>query len=536
MAAKKVKALSVKEIKEKMTRLKGERSNWESHWQEVADHILPRKNTVIRKQADGQKRQFILLDNVGMHSNELLAGALHGLLTNPNSLWFEMTTGVVDLDNVDEVRKWLQKTARSMHNVLNNSNFQMEVHELYIDLCSFGTSCMQFQEDKETIVRFSTKFIADYYVVENERGVIDQVYREWKLTAVELCSEFGIKNLPKKVQDAYEKRPDEKFCIVHAVYPRVVAGEKLYKGESKYVSQYILPDCDHEISVGTFKDFPYLVPRWTKAAGESYGRSPGMNALPELKVLNKMNETMLIGAQKKVDPPLQMEDDGVVLPIMSIPGGLNYRRPGSEPIQPLFADTNMDFGYQAMEDRRKRVRDAYFVDQLQLQANGPMMTATEVLQRTEERMRLLGPMLGRQQSEFLRPLIDRLFNLMWERGLIEPPPAALQGRSLDVRYSSLIAKSQRLDEGQAIMRTMQAVAPFGQIDPGVWDNFDGDMAARVVAGVYGFPQEIIRNMRQVEKIRSDRQAAIQAQVDREQSAQNMQGVETMTKTLQNTGV
>jgi hypothetical protein len=133
---------------------------------------------------------------------------------------------------------------------------------------------------------------------------------------------------------------------------------------------------------------------------------------------------------------------------------------------------------------------------------GPQMTATEVLQRTEEKMRLLGPMLGRQQSEFLRPLIDRVFDIMLNNGLIpkQEIPAALQGKKIDVRYSSLIAKSQRLADGQNIMRTFEAITPAAQADISVLDNIDVDKVFRAIATVYGFPEEAIRPKKEVEQM------------------------------------
>lgn len=505
-----MKKMTIDDIKKLHAKLKGERGTWESHWQEVTDYVLPRKNTILNKKTPGDKRTWQLLDNVGVQSNELLAGALHGMLTNPDSPWFELTTGDIVADNEDSIRLWLQENTRKIHHVLNNSNFQTEVHELYIDLAALGTACQIIEEDEDKIVRFSTKFIADYFIKESKCGEVETLLHESKWKAFELVEEFGEKGMHKDVMKCYQDGKDEEFRVLHCVY----------ECDEKYYSVHIIPDKNFQLREETFNEFPYVVPRWTKASGESYGRSPAMNALPELKVLNKMNETMLIGAQKKVDPPLQMPDDGFVLPIVTRPGGINYYRSGtSETIKPIFNDTNLDFGYQAMEDRRQRVRDAFYVDQLKLRQGGPMMTATEVLQRTEESMRLLGPMLGRMQNEFLRPLIDRVFNIMKRKGQITPAPLALKGHKIDVRYSSLIAKSQRLADAQNIMRTVQAVAPFIQLDPAVGDNFNGDACARIIAGVYGFPQLGLRSAADIQKIRQQK-AQAQQQMQEAMNKQN----------------
>lgn len=524
------KKLTPKQIKQKVDTLKGERSTLDQHVQEIFDYMLPRKATVTTTKTEGEKRSIFVLDNTGIYCLELLAGQLHGLLTNPNAMWFELTTGVQAIDFQDDVRLWLQKTTKDIHNVLNNSNFQTEVHELYIDEVSAGTACMYSEEDTKDVVRFSTKFFGEYYIDEDSQGRVNQLYRVWKWKAPQIVEEFGIENVSKKVIAAFEKGEDHKFEIIHACYPKNIVDAKSTEG-FQHISQYILSEDEFELRTEGYREFPYVVPRWSKGTGEKYGRSPAMVALPEVKTLNKMAETMLIGAQKVVDPPLQMPDDGFVLPIITSPGGINYRRAGSEDrIEPIFNDTRIDFGYEAMKEKRVRIREAFFVDQLMLQ-QGPQMTATEVLQRTEEKMRLLGPMLGRQQSEFLRPLIDRVFNIMLRRGIIDKRliPPALKGRTIDVRYSSLIAKTQRLADGQNIMRTLQAATPFINLDPGVADNFNGDMALRVLGEIYGLPQQVLRDAKDVQKIRAEKAKAQQQMIDEQRAAQEIDNAQKGAK-------
>lgn len=523
------KKFTATDVDKRISKLKGDRGVWETHWQDIGDYILPRKNQITKISTPGEKKTILLLDNTGVHANELLAGALHGLLTNPNGEWFELTTGDQDLDQVDVVRRWLQDLTTLCHNVLNNSNFQTEVHEFYLDLCGFGTALMYMEEDDKSEVRFSTDYVVNYFIEENSHGVVDRIYREWKWPADKIVEEFGIDSVGKQVKQAYEKRDcDRKFRVVHAVYPKHLAGD-LTEGRFKYISQYFVMEEEKvELRIKGFRDFPYIVARWSKASGEIYGRSPGMTALPDVKVLNKMTETMLIGAQKVVDPPLQLPDDGYILPIKTGPGGLNYYRAGTnEYIRPVFNDTRIDFGFQAMEERRTRVRDAYYVNQLQLR-EGPQMTATEVMQRTEEQMRLLGPMLGRQQSEFLRPLIDRLVDILFASGKIDKNtiPEELQGRKIDVRYSSLIAKSQRLNEAQNIMRTLEATLPIGNIDPSVYHNISSDGLFRVLAGIYGFPERAMRTKQEVKEIRD---AQVQAQQQAQAQMQEQAQIENMAK-------
>lgn len=522
------------QIKERYQKLKGERSTWETHWQEIADYFIPRKDNFNRVTTPGEKKAITLLDNTGIQSCELLAAALHGMLTNPNAEWFELSTGDEELDKNDDIRMYLQESTRRLHTLMGASNFDTEVHELYLDLCSVATAPLSVEDDEEFTFRFNARSISGVVIAENSKGMVDEVYREFEWSVRQIVEYFGqdVLKMSPKLKEAMEKKPDSMFKLIHAVYPQKRVDGK-QKGRFPINSQYIL-ECDGaELQYKGFLEFPFVVPRWSKTTGEIYGRGPGMVALPEMKTLNKMTETTLIGAQKVVDPPLQVPDDGFILPMVTHPGGLNYYRSGSqERIEPIMNDARIDFGYEAMKDRRTRVREAFYVDQLQL-GTGPQMTATEVGQRTEEKMRLLGPMLGRMQSEFLRPLVDRCFAMAYRRGKLPQAPPDLQGKELTVRYSSMIARAQKMSEVTNIGRTIQAIAPFVQVDPNAMDNFDTDAAVRKISNINGLPQEMLRNQKEIAQIRQQRAQAQKEAVDMaKQKAQTEQTV-GMTTAVKN---
>jgi hypothetical protein len=382
---------------------------------------------------------------------------------------------------------------------------------------------VSLEEDDETVVRFSAKFISETCIDENNHGDVDCLYRKFCWNAQNIVAEWGLKVLEvnRNVKMAFEKGDSQEFDIVHAVYPQKRVDGK-QKGPFAWVSQYVLSDGGEELYRKGFNEFPFLVPRWAKASGEVYGRSPGMVALPECKTINKMTEITLTGAQKVIDPPLQAPDDGFIMPVITKPGGMNYYRSGSQDrIEPIFNDSRIDFGYEVVKERRTKVREAFFVDQLQL-TTGPQMTATEVMQRTEERMRLLGPMLGRMQSEFLKPLVDRTFQIMLRKGLLPEIPQILGGRTLIVQYSSMVARTQRVTEGQNILRTIQAATPFVQMSQDAVDNFDTDIAIKKVAEIYGFPQEMLRNQKDIQQIRKSRAEAQQQMVQQQQQQHEME--------------
>jgi hypothetical protein len=492
-------------ICEKAKFLKSERGTWETHWQELGDYIIPSKNDITRTRVPGEKIQQQIYDNTAMHSNVLLAGFLHSLLTNPNSQFFELTTGFEEIDSRDDVRRWLQKQSRKMLHVLNNSNFQTEIHELYIDLGAFGTSIMSVEEDKKSIVRFQTRPLRGCYLEEDFAGQVSEVYREFEWSAAQMVQAFGAEVLTKHrdIAKAYQAKDTKKFMIVHGVYPSGDTGESRFS----YKSLYALREGEIELQSGGFSSFPYICPRWMKHSGEKYGRSPGMVALPEVKTINIMVETTIKGAQKVVDPPLQVPDDGFIGMIRTRPASLNFYRSGTtDRIEPIFNDARIDFGIQVIEEKRQRIRDSFYVDQLRLRQGTPQMTATEVEQRVEEALRFMGPILGRQQSETLRPIIDRVYEIMEKRGMIDPAPDILKrfGGKLDVNYSSLIARTQRQNESKAILRAVEQATPFISADPSVLDNLDGNVALKKIWKINNADQEIVRSDAEVRRIREQR--------------------------------
>jgi len=522
----------VEEIIRRYNKVKGSRANWDSHWQEVADYVIPKKNDIYIKQGNvgGEKKNTRVYDATAIHSNELLASALHGMLTNPAVQWFELSFGDEKLDNDYDVKMWLQETALMIHNVLNNTNFQTEIHEVYLDLGSFGTGLLRVEEDDDLDVIFNSRPINEAYLEESSNGVVNEIYREYNLKARQLLDSFPDAEIPE--QDLYNMKNDlnKEYTIVHAVFPRdgLEAGTAGPKN-MKFASYHIMLESNIVLKESGFEEFPYITPRWTKISGEIYGRSPAMKSLPDIKMVNSMMKTIIRAAQKVTDPPLQVPDDGVTLPIRTVPGGTNYYRAGTrDRIEPLVTGARPDIGVQLLEMVQSRIRDAFFIDQLQLN-EGPQMTATEVMQRTEEKLRLLGPILGRQHYELLKPLVNRVYAILERRGKIKPAPEVIQGKNFEVRYSSMIARAQRSSEAENINRIMNIMGPIAQFDPSVLDNVDSDNLLKYVASIFNVPQVIFRKDQEVEAMREQRQQQQQQQM---QEQSNMNQAETAAKVTQ----
>ena len=510
-------------IKKRLDRLGQERGTWEVNWQEILDYVMPRKADVVTLRTRGEKRTEVLFDSTAITANNLLAASLQGTLTSPSLPWFSIKLRDEELNENRDVQLWLEDTARRMYDTFNETNFNTEVHEMYLDLCSIGTAALFVEEGSNGFdtdgIHFNCLHIAEYYIQESIDGKVDTLYRKYKLTARQAVQEFGFDNVGEKIQTSSKERPDHKFNFIHAVEPTADYERSTGKSATKlkFHSCHVCEEDKMVVRTGGYNEFPYLVPRWSKATGEIFGRSPSFNALPDIKTLNKAVEIGLKAWAKAIDPPLLVQDDGVIGRVRMTPAGITVIR-NDGAVKPLQIGTNWQITDLKENQLRTAIRQAYYSDQLQLQ-EGPQMTATEVQVRYELMQRLLGPTLGRFQSEFLNPLIERVFGIMYRAGALMQEPEIIKGTKIDVEYLGPLARSQRMEESVAIERLYSLAMNIAQIDPAIMDNIDHDEAVRLRGKLLGVPKTVLRGKDDVEGLRAMRaEQAQMAQMAQEQQA------------------
>lgn len=500
--------------------LKTSRIVWDDHYQDLADYMLPRKNSITQKKTSGDKRNEVIYDGTALQAVDLLGASLHGMLTSPSVPWFELSAGNPSLDSNYEIKQWLEETTNVMRNAFSLSNFNMEVHEAYIDLVVFGTAAM-YSEFVDGKLRFSTRHISEFFITEDNHGRVDSLYRWHKDSARVLVQKFGLDEVGERIAKIYSKEPDQEIQIIHAVFPRdEYDATKIDKLNKPYESLYLDGENGKLISQGGFDEFPYVVPRFLKSTGEHYGRSVAMNALPDVRMLNLMSKTIIMASQKQIDPPLLVPDDGFALPIRTAPSSINfYRAGGRDTITPLNTQANIPLGLNMEDQRRSAIRSAFFVDQI-LSGRAPNMTATEVLQRNEERMRVLGPVLGRLTDELLRPLIDRTYALLDRAGLISEPPESLQGADINIEYVSPMARAAKSSGLNSTMQAIQMLMPLSESMP-IMDYINGDGIVKHVVQSLGVPTQVIRSDAEVKALRKQRAEKEAEMAEQEQTQKDI---------------
>lgn len=503
-------------VVKRFEQLKSARMNWDEYWQTLSEYFIPNKDDVYGFRMEGENKHNKLYDSTSIHALEMLSSSLHGMLTNPASVWFALSTGDSKLDMEPDVYKYLQDCTRITIDILNQSNFQEEIHETYVDLGGIGTTVLDIEEDDDLDVRFRSSPIYSSYVAENHKGVVDTLYRKYPMTLRNIVQKFGPEIMKfESFKTQMEKDPEQKEDIVFGIYPH--SDEKKRK-KGKFEACYVFVKEKFVLKEETFHSWPHAVPRWTKLNQEVYGRCPAMKCLPDVRMLNAVMKTTIRGMQKVVDPPLMVPDSGFLLPINTTPSGTNFYRAGiKDRIEPFPTTARPDVGLDFIENIRGRVRESFFWDQMQLIQQRDM-TATEVMQRTDERLRFLGPILGRLNNELLKPIIDRVFDILTRRGRYPKPPQALKDKpNLKIIYTSQIAKAQKTGEANTLLRVLQTCQPILMAQPDVMDNLNGDSILRYQAGQFGLPNEFLNDPKQVKETRQNRAQQQQAMMQQQQA-------------------
>lgn len=510
----------IAKLKQRYDALKSssERSNCEAHWQEIAELMSPRKLDFVGIRTPGQKNMNRVYDPTGIMGVDMLAAGLHGMATNPAAKWFSlrMVGGrlpggdgeEIDINEIPEVQKYLSDVEQIMWQRIYapGTNFTTALHEIYLDLAAFGTAILFVGQQESGGLLFECRPLSEIVIAESVDGKIDTVFRKSEFTVRQMWQMQNLMgwSVSEAVREKYEQQQyDEKITVVHAVFPRKDRdyGAKDQKN-MPWASCYFEHEESHKLDDKGFAEFPYLAARWSKHGGEVYGRGPGMVALPDVKMLQAMQLTKIKLMHKAADPPLWLNDDGVVGQTRTVPGGINYWR-GNPNDGVMLQPTNLQGIQYIVEDimqLREQIMRTFYADLMRM-TDRANMTATEVVQRTSEMMRLFGPLIGRLESEMLGPLVERVFGILSREGLLPTPPEAIQDQEFTVEFVSPVATAQKQTQADSIMQVMQMVGVFG---PDVaaqiaQKNLDIDKLFRWLWDLFNNDPDLLRDQEEIDQ-------------------------------------
>jgi hypothetical protein len=466
------------EIANLLAQLRQDRSTLDAHCVEIAERMLPRDRYAFFNQMniEGSKRTDMILDASAAKGLERFGAAMENLLTPRGSTWHRLTQTNPHLKKVLRVQNYFDEVTSILfaQRYSAHSAFATVQQESYISMGAYGTGQYRVEKPREKGhrgLRYGSMHLGSVFYIADYQGRINTALRSFKLSARQAVDMFGLDRLPPQIRIEYDKpegkrseRPDFEF-VQMVDRNKLIIPTALDHRAMAYTSEYVSIEGKQVVETGGYRTWPFPVNRYVTAPGETYGRSPGMLALPAIKTLNEEKRIILKQGHRAVDPITLVSDDGILdgtdlRPGAIITGGVSPQ--GQKLVQEFGNQGRVDVGIDLMNLERKDIDDIFLVTLFQILTDNPQMTATEVIERVREKGALLAPTAGRQQSECLGVLIDRELDLLNEQGMLPPmPPELIEAKGeYKVEFEGPLARMQRAEDVAGLTRTISIVLPY----------------------------------------------------------------------------
>lgn len=535
-----------------------ERTSWVEHWRDISKYQQPRAGRfIVTDRNKGDKRFHSILDNAAVAASRTLAAGMMSGMTSPARPWFRLEIQDKDLMESAPVKAWLHDSAALIRAIFAASNTYRSLHTMYEELGLFGTAASIVLPDFDNVLHHYPLTVGEYALATNAKGEVDTLCREFQMTVGQMVGQFGLNNCSNAVRNLYDRGAyDEWVDVVHIIEPRRDRDTTKKDGANKrFASQYMEPGKDSAndrlLSDSGFDRFPALCPRWVVTGNDVYGTSPGMECLGDVKQLQHQQLRKGQAIDYQVNPPLQVPTQYKEAAANRLPGGVMYvdaATPGGGIRSAFEVNLNLQHLREDIMDVRERIRGAYYADLFMMLANDNRsgITATEVAERHEEKLLMLGPVLERLHNELLAPKIDMAFDYATRAGILPPAPRELQGQELKIEFISVLAQAQRAVASQGVDRLLGSVGQLAALKPDILDKVDFDQVVDDYSDMYGVNPKIIVPDNVVAQMRAERAQQMAAQqaaaaapmaVDAAKTMGdvNMQGVQDVMSALQGYG-
>jgi hypothetical protein len=523
-----------------------DRSSSEALWRDLANFEKPtrvRFQTTDRNRND--KRNQNILDETAVSALDTLESGLHAGMSSPARPWFQLTVPDPSLNAMDSVKGYLYDVKERMNAVFALSNLYNALPEVYGDVSTFGTAAMVCFEDQEDLVRFYTYPLGSYAIGLNARREVCTFVLEEQFTIRQVIEEFATRDTQGNITNSENFSPyildkwkngdtEANVDLCWIVMPNDRYNES--KLDSKYLpfastwfEKATQSNQNHDgvLRESGFRTFPVMTPRWKTTGNDSYGTNcPGISMLSAVKQLQMMERKSNQVLAKFVDPPTQAPAEMKNQPTSLVAGHISYTpRGGTDGRITTIHEMRLE-GYQLFEEKADRVRarinEIAFKSLFLMFASQPYgqpMTATEVNERHQEKLLVLGPALERMNEELLEKVIDRTFDVMASNGLLPQPPEELQGVTVKVEFTSVLAEAQKLTRVTGIDALLARTMPLAELAPEILDKIDFSELVDDVAQALGTNPKIIRSNEDVQARVAARAKQAQAQAAAEQASQ-----------------
>lgn len=508
----------VERVISRFDKLRSMRQNYEPVWDEITDFVLPSRGSYsqLNSNQPASRRDRKVLDITGIVACRTLAARVVTEMTSQGDRWFDFRMEDPQLDQMEPVRRFLYELSEKAYSLLQD-DWRLPHIEVTTDWIAYGTACLfahtVTEEGEGPELCFKSIPIQELFIAENFKGRPDTVFRHFRLPLRQIAQEFGTDNFTPDLIKLLEKDPDIVEEVIHAVYPSDTYGKPgKMKQNMKFKSCYVLKDRKILLSEGGFKEMPFIVFRFWKRTGEPYGGSPAWDSLSDIRMINVMSETALRSFQMEAFPPLLAASDGVIMPLKTMPNGVNIggmSPEGKRLIEPLVTGGKTQMAFEVLEQRRQSIRNAFFVDPL-INRENSIRTAAEVQKRASEELNGIAPFVNRYESEYLEPLLDKVLTFILENEYSpEDIPEEIQGKATKITYTAPLARTQRAKQLDATASFLQLLQTIAQVDPTVMGVIKQENLVGLMTDLLGVPYFIIKTQ---EELQAEKDQAAQQQM------------------------
>lgn len=496
-------ATLVDRVRRRAGALKNERTGngWDTHWRDIADHMRPRRSRFLCTDANkGARINQNIIDSTGVRASTVLKSGMMNGMSSPAQQWFRLETEDLDLMEYGPAKEWIDRLIKLARRILHASNTYEGLPLIYDELGLFGTGCSVVEDDFEDVIRLNTFTVGEYCLALNRRRTVDTLYRQMRMTVIQCVQDFVAKpngrmdwsNASTYVKTQYDNSNYDAWLDVwHCIEPNIDADpSKLDASNMAFRSIYWDDKDDRSGKVlrqSGYQQNPIIAPRWEVIGNDVYGRSPGMDALSDVRQLQIQQKRKGQAIDKVVNPPTQGPPSTADRFISQLPGKHNIvpdsAQLGVRPLYEVRPDINALIA--DIEDTRRRIEEIFHVPDIlaisRMEGVQPK-NQMELAERKGEGLLVLGPVVQRLQNELLGPLLNRIINRIvevslpfWKEGragMLPPPPPELQGMPLAIQYQSSLAIIQKQQAITGLERTANTVLSLVQAFPEVAAKFD----------------------------------------------------------------
>lgn len=501
-----------------------------AQWKELSDYVSGSRGRFLVDDQRKPRRNENLYNEIAKISANTLASGMHSGITSPARPWFELTTPDPDLAEFGSVKEWLSKVQKIMLMIFARSNFYNSMHSMYYEMGVFGQMPVGIYENFDNVIRCAPYTIGSYCLALDGERNVDTLYRQYSMTVRQVVTRFGLKNCSKATTNLWNTgNYDEPVKLIHAIEPNDDVDPKSpLSRHMPYSSIYIESDGEKDkiLHRSGFQELPFIAPRWEIAGEDTYASAyPGINSIGTNKSLQIEELDKQIAIEKMHNPPLIADSALRTAGVDLIAGGVSYvpgmmaaGKPGLASVyevNPRIAELMQD-----IQEKEARIQRHFYADLFMMitEMDRAQITATEIAERKEEKLLMLGAVLERLNNEGLDPVIDRTFAIAERAGILPPPPPELQGMSLKVEYISVLAQAQRAVSTSSIEATAAFTMNLAQVFPEARHKFDSHQAIDEYAKAKGAPPKVIRSDKDAQALAEAEAEAARQQQAMEQAA------------------